>query len=147
MLEQYNVYCNGQYYVIYIYWSSTWGEFDPIQLTWSAYPYHLVFVKNQVIRHYLVIWTMEQHARTWEESPNIAKLWRKQVVNRQYTGDFDAIVFITRYGINPYLYSGFLWARCSPWDVQQRVGPSALGLHLTGDVSSLGRRCHTNMVK
>ena len=50
------------------------------------------------------------------------------------TGDFDAIFFIARYGINPYSYSGFLWARCSPWDIEQRVGPSALGLHLTGDV-------------
>ena len=27
---------------------------------------------------------MEQHARTWEESPNIAKWQRKQGVNRQY---------------------------------------------------------------
>ena len=60
--------------------------------------------------------------------PNIAKWRRKQGVNRQYTGDFDAIFFITRYGINPYLYSGFLWERCSPWDIQQCVGPSALGL-------------------
>ena len=31
-----------------------------------------------------------------------------------------------------------LWAMCSPWDIEQRVGPSALELHLTGDVSSLG---------
>ena len=64
-----------------------------------------------------------------------------------YTGDFGAILFITRYGINPYSYSGFVWARCSPWDVEQRVGPSALGLHLTGDVSSLGRRRHTSTDK
>ena len=28
--------------------------------------------------------------------------------------DFDAIFFITKYGINPYSYSGFLWATCSP---------------------------------
>ena len=64
-----------------------------------------------------------------------------------YTGDFGAILFITRYGINPYSYSGFVWAMCSPWDVEQRVGPSALGLHLTGDVSSLGRRRHTSTDK
>ena len=63
------------------------------------------------------------------------------------TGDFDTIFFITRYGMNPYSYSGFLWARCSPWDIEQRVGPSALGLHLTGDVSSLCRRRHTSMDK
>ena len=50
---------------------------------------------------------MEQHARIWEEFPNIAKWRRKQGVNRGYTGDFDAIFFITRHGINPYLYSGF----------------------------------------
>ena len=62
-------------------------------------------------------------------------------------GDFDAIFFITRYWINPYSYSGFLWARCSPWIIEQRLGPSALGLHLTGDVSSLGRRRHTCMDK
>ena len=50
---------------------------------------------------------MEQHARTWEESPNIAKWRRKQGVNRQYTDDFDALFIITGYGINLYLYSGF----------------------------------------
>ena len=32
-----------------------------------------------------------------------------------YMGDFDAIFFITRYRINPYSYSIFLWARGSPW--------------------------------
>ena len=90
---------------------------------------------------------MEQHARTWEESPNIAKWRGKQGVNRPYTVDFDAIFFITRYRINPCSYSGFLWARCSPWDIEQRVGPSALGLHLTDDVNSLGRRRHTSIDK
>ena len=60
-----------------------------------------------------------------------AKAGRQSTI---YTGDFDAIFFIIRYGKNPYLYSGFLWARCSPWDIEQRVGPSALGLHLTGEV-------------
>ena len=50
---------------------------------------------------------MEQHGRTWEESANIAKWRRNQGVNRQYTVDFDAIFFITRYGINPYLYLAF----------------------------------------
>ena len=62
-----------------------------------------------------------------------------------YTDDFDAVFFITRYGINPYAHYVFLWARCSPWDIKQRVGPSTLGLHLTGDVSSLGRRRDTSM--
>ena len=38
-----------------------------------------------------------------------------------HTDDFDAIFFITSYGINTYSYSGFLWARCSPWDIEQRV--------------------------
>ena len=57
---------------------------------------------------------MQQHARTWEESPNIAKWRRKQGVNRQYTGDFDAIFFITSYWLNPYLYSGFSLARARP---------------------------------
>ena len=51
---------------------------------------------------------MEQPARTWEESPNITKRRRKQGVNRQYTGDFDAIFFITRYGLNQNPYFGFL---------------------------------------
>ena len=64
-----------------------------------------------------------------------------------YTGDFKAIFFNTRYGINPYAHSGFLSARFSPWDIKQRVGPSALGLHLTGDVNSLGKRRHTSMDK
>ena len=50
---------------------------------------------------------MELHAQIWKESPNIAKWRRKQGVNRQYTGDFGAIFFITRYGINTYLCSGF----------------------------------------
>ena len=70
-----------------------------------------------------------------------------QGVNRQYTGNFGVIFFITRYGINPCLYSGFLWARCSPWDIEHRVGSSPFGLHLTGDISSLGRRRHTSMDK
>ena len=35
-------------------------------------------------------------------------------VNRQYTGDFYAIFFINRYGINQNPYSGFLWSSCSP---------------------------------
>ena len=64
-----------------------------------------------------------------------------------YMVDFDVISFITKYGTNPYPYSSFLWARCNPWDIEQRVGPSALGLHLTGDVSSFGRQCHTSMDK
>ena len=37
---------------------------------------------------------MEQHERTWQESPNIAKWRPKQGVNRQYTGNFDAIFFM-----------------------------------------------------
>ena len=57
---------------------------------------------------------------------------------RHVCGRFDAIFFINRYGTNPYSYSVFLWARCSPWNIEQRLGASALGLHLTGDVSSLG---------
>ena len=39
-----------------------------------------------------------------------------------------AIFFITRYGINPYPYSGFLWARCSPlwyWTKGRAFGPQA----------------------
>ena len=90
---------------------------------------------------------MEQQARTWEESPNIAKRRRKQGVNRSYTVGFDAIFIITRFRINPCLYSGFSWARCSPWDIEQWVGPSAFGLHLTDDVNSLDRRRHTSMDK
>ena len=39
---------------------------------------------------------------------------KAQGVNRQFTGDFDAIFFITRYGINQDPYFGFLWTRCSP---------------------------------
>ena len=74
---------------------------------------------------------MEQHSRTWEESPNIAKWRRKQGANRPFTVDFDAIFFITRYRINPCLYSGFLWARCSPRDIEQRVGPSGFTWQMT----------------
>ena len=36
-----------------------------------------------------------------------AKAGRQSTI---YTGDFDEIFCITRYGINPYSYSGFLWA-------------------------------------
>ena len=41
-----------------------------------------------------------------------------------YTGDFDAIFFVIRHGTNPYSYSGFLWARCSPWDIEQLEDPA-----------------------
>ena len=51
-----------------------------------------------------------------------AKAGRQSTI---YTGDFDAIFFITRYWINPYSYSGFLWARCSPRYIEQRFGPRA----------------------
>ena len=57
---------------------------------------------------------------------------------RHVCGRFDAIFFINRYGTNPYSYFGFLWARSSPWNIEQRLGASAIGLYLTGDVSSLG---------
>ena len=78
----------------------------------------------------------------WEMT---AKAGRQSTI---YTSDFDAIFFITRYRIIQYPYSGFLWARCSPFsDIEQRVRPSALGLHLTGDFSSLDRRCHTSIDK
>ena len=53
------------------------------------------------------IWTIEHQARTWKESPNIAKWRQKQGVNRQYTGDFDAISFITRCWINLYCIVAF----------------------------------------
>ena len=92
-----------------------------------------------------VLWTMEQHARTWAESPNTAKWRRAQNINRQYKRVILMRFFIIRYEIDPYLYSGFLLARCNPCDIEHRVGPSALGLHLTGDVSSLGRRRHPSM--
>ena len=36
----------------YMFLSSPWHEFDPIEPTWFAYPYHLVVDKKQVIRHY-----------------------------------------------------------------------------------------------
>ena len=50
-----------------------------------------------------------------------------------YTGDFDAMFFITRYGINPYSYSGFLWTRCSPLISNRRSGlrPSGFTWQLT----------------
>ena len=84
---------------------------------------------------------MGQHARTWEESPNIAKWRRKQAsidnIYRWFWCDFHYV------WNKPIFVIWLLWARWSPWDFEQRVGPSALGLHLTGDVSSLGRRSHT----
>ena len=52
----------------------------------------------------------------WEVT---AKAGRQSTI---YTGDFDAICFIIRYGTNPYSYSGFLWVRCSPWDIEQVEG-------------------------
>ena len=93
-------YCdNDSVYAVYYFYPVLCPKLTLIQPTWSAYPYH---------------------ARTWEESPNIAKRRRKQGAKRRYTGiyagDFDAIFFITRYWINPYSYSGFLWARRSPWE-------------------------------
>ena len=169
------------------------ANLTPIQPTWSAYPYHLVFVKKtsdvallsaialtafkciasasitqgalvcfdltvhwwrhithydvtevyHALRNVLTVHLNNGATRADLRNPNIVE-WRwKQAVNRQYTDDFDAIFFI----INPYLYSGFLWARCSPWDIQQWIGPSTPGLHLTGDVSSLDRRRHTSMGK
>ena len=68
-----------------------------------------------------------------------AKAGRQSTI---YTGDFDAIFFITRYGINPYPYSGFLGARCSPWDILNNgsgIRPSgftwqATSAHLAGGV-------------
>ena len=53
-----------------------------------------------------------------------------------YTGDFHAVFFITRYRINPYLYSGFLLARRSPRDIEQRSGFTwqATSARLAGDV-------------
>ena len=98
---------------------------------------------------------MEQPARTWEESPNITKRRRKLGVNRQYTGDFDAIFFITRYGINQIPYFGFLWTRCSPFGILNKgsgLRPSgfirqATSARLAGDViqvwinSSPSNRC------
>ena len=52
-----------------------------------------------------------------------------------YTGDFDAIFLIIRYGTNSYSYSGFLWARCSPWDIEQLEG-RAFGPRASLDRSS-----------
>ena len=68
-----------------------------------------------------------------------AKAGRQSTI---YTGDFDAIFLITRYGINPYPYSGFLWARCNPWDILNNgsgIPPSgftwqATSAHLAGGV-------------
>ena len=59
-----------------------------------------------------------------------------------YKADFDEIFFSNRYGLNPYPYSSFYGPCAVLWNMEQRVGPSALGLHSTGDVSSLGSRRH-----
>ena len=37
---------------VFLFYPVHSSNLTPIQPTWSAYPYHLVFVKNQVIRHY-----------------------------------------------------------------------------------------------
>ena len=70
-----------------------------------------------------------------------AKAGRQSTI---YTGDFDAI-FLSL-GMEQ-IQIRIILARCSPWDMKQRVGPSALELRLTGDVSWLGRRRHTSMDK
>ena len=55
----------------------------------------------------------------WRGIPKHCEVMAKTVRQSTiYTGDFDAIFFITRYWINPYSYSGFLWARHSPWDIE-----------------------------
>ena len=52
------------------------------------------------------------------------------------------------WNLYPYSYSGFYGPGAVPaWDNEQRLGASALRLHLTGDVSLLGRRRHTSMDK
>ena len=45
-----------------------------------------------------------------------------------YKDDFDEIFFSNRYGLNPYPYSSFLWARCSPLEYEtegRAFGPRA----------------------
>ena len=82
--------------------------------------------------------SLEQWSNTSgpERNPQTLRSDGENRASIENTDNCDAIFFITKHGINPYLYSGFLWARCSPWDIEQRVGPSALAIHLTGDVSS-----------
>ena len=73
-----------------------------------------------------------------------AKAGRQSTI---YTGDFEAIFFIIRYGTNPCSYSGFLWARCSPWDIEQ-LECRAFGPRASLDRwSQLGRRRHTSIDK
>ena len=99
---------------------------------------------------------MEQHARTWEESPNIMKRRRKQGVNQQFMGAFDTTLFITRYGINPHI--SILWLfmdQVQPFGILKKgsdLRPSgftrlATSARLAGDViqvwvnSSPSNRC------
>ena len=66
---------------------------------------------------------MEQHAWIWEESPNNVKWRGKQGANRQVCVWYWCDFFINMYEKYPYSYSGFLWARCSPWHIEK--GPRA----------------------
>ena len=152
--------------VIYPVHCAIWKQ---IQSTRSAYPYHLICLK--VMQHYSreLLWqrssvllahrslscvhffVMTVHWWRHKTYLNMAEAYRAlrnilavDLNNRgTRAGDFNAILLINRYGINPYSYSGFLWVKCSLRDIEQRL--SALGLHLT--VRSLGRRHHTSMDK
>ena len=75
---------------------------------WRRRTHYDVTEAYRALRNILIfIWTMQQHTRTWEESPNNAKWRRKQGVNRQvWCVILMRFSFINGYGINPYSYSG-----------------------------------------